>query len=106
MPSFSRRHTSRVDVAEGVSVCWRSNRRDDISRVRNLSVGGLFIATATPPRVGATAKIDFLVQEGQIRADATVCHAQLAHGMGLKFTAVPEEDRARLGLLIMRLRRT
>src|SRR5215472_17733144 len=103
-PSFSRRHTSRVNAPGVVAVCWRSNDRDNLSRVRNLSVGGLFIETATPRPVGATAKIDFLVQEGQIRADATVRHVEPAHGMGLKFTAVPQEDRARLGTLITRLR--
>jgi len=54
--------------------------------------------------VGATAKVDFLVEEGQIRGDAIVCHVKRAAGMGLKFTAVPEEDRQRLGMLITRLR--
>ena len=103
-PSFSRRRTSRVEAVSGVAVCWRSNGRDDLSRVRNLSVGGLFIETATPRPVGATTKIDFLVQEGQIRADAVVRHLKPATGMGLKFTAVPEADRTRLGMLITRLR--
>jgi len=103
-PSFSRRHTSRVNAPGVVAVCWRSNDRDNLSRVRNLSVGGLFIETATPRPVGATAKIDFLVQEGQIRADAIVRHVEPRDGMGLKFTAVPEADRAHLGMLITRLR--
>ena len=57
-----------------------------------------------PRPVGATAKIDFLVQEGQIRADAIVRHVEPRDGMGLKFTAVPEADRAHLGMLITRLR--
>jgi PilZ domain-containing protein len=103
-PSFSRRRTSRVDAGEGVSVCWRSNSRDDVSSVRNLSAGGLFINTPTPRPVGATAKVDFLVQEGRIRVDATVRHVKPASGMGLQFTAVPEADRPRLGMLITRLR--
>jgi hypothetical protein len=44
------------------------------------------------------------VQEGQIRAYAVVCHVEAAGGLGLKFTAMPEADRPRLGLLITRLR--
>jgi PilZ domain-containing protein len=88
-----------------VAVCWRSQGRDDLSAVRNLSVGGLFIETATPRPVGTTTKIDFLVQEGQIRADATVRHLKPATGMGLQFTVLPDADRARLGMLITRLRR-
>lgn len=103
-PSFSRRRTSRVDAAQGVSVYWRSNGRDDVSPVRDLSFGGLFIKTHTPRPVGAAAKIEFLVQEGQIRADAVVCHIQPANGLGLKFTAIPERDRSRLATLITRLR--
>ncbi len=103
-PSFSRRRTSRVDTAERVSVYWRCNGRDDVSSVRDLSFGGLFIETQTPKPVGAAAKIDFLVQEGQIRADAVVRHAEPASGLGLKFTAMPEGDRSRLGMLITRLR--
>jgi hypothetical protein len=55
--------------------------------------------------VGTTTKIDFLVQEGQIKADATVRHLKPATGMGLEFTAVPDADRTRLGMLITRLRR-
>lgn len=104
-PSFSRRRTSRVDTAEGVSVYWHCNGLDDVSAVRDLSFGGLFIKTQTPRPVGAVATIDFLVQEGQIRADAVVRHAEPASGLGLKFTAMPDEgDRSRLGMLITRLR--
>lgn len=102
-PSFSRRRTSRVDPVEGVSVYWRCDGRDDVSPVGDLSFGGVFIKTPTPRPVGAPAAIDFLVQEGQIRADAVVCHVEAAGGLGLKFTAMPEGDRPRLGLLITRL---
>jgi hypothetical protein len=36
--SFSRRRTSRVETPEGVWVYWGCGRRDDTSRVRNLSL--------------------------------------------------------------------
>ena len=103
-PSFSRRRTSRVDTREGVSVYWRCNGRDDISVVRDLSFGGLFIKTQTARPAGAAAKIEFLVEEGQIRADALVRHVEPAIGLGLRFTAMPEGDRSRLGMLVTRLR--
>jgi c-di-GMP-binding flagellar brake protein YcgR len=103
-PSFSRRRTSRVDTVESVSVYWRCNDRDDVSAVTDLSFGGLFIKTSTPRPVGAAATVDFLVQEGQIRAEAVVRHLEPATGLGLKFTAMPEGDRPRLGMLITRLR--
>lgn len=105
-PVFSRRLTSRVKATEDVSVYWCCNSRDDVSLVRNLSFSGLFIETHTLRPVGAAATIDFLVQEGQIRADAIVRHVAPASGLGLKFTAMPEGDRPRLGMLITRLRRS
>jgi len=106
-PCFSRRRTSRVDTfdtSERVSVYWRCNRLEDVSPVRDLSFGGLFIDTSVALPVGAAATIDFLVQEGQIRADSVVRHVEPSSGIGLKFTAIPETDRPRLGMLITRLR--
>jgi hypothetical protein len=100
----SRRFTSRVETHERVWVDWRCVGREDISRVRNLSLGGLFVETPTARSVGSTAKLEFLVQEGQIRADAVVRRAEPARGLAMKFTEVSEEDRPRLEALISRLR--
>ena len=104
---FSRRWTFRVntfDTFGGVSVYWRCNGLDDVSPVRDLSFGGLFIATSVAVPVGAVATIDFLVQEGQIRAEAVVRHVKPTGGLGLKFTAMHKTDHPRLGMLITRLR--
>lgn len=103
-PSYSRRHTSRVESPDGVWVCWRCENKDDVSRVGDLSAGGLFIATASPRPVGTKARLNFLVQEGQIRAEAVVRHIKPGNGMGLKFTAVTEQDSPRLAALLTRLR--
>ena len=103
-PSFSRRLTSRVDTMEGVSVYWRCNGREDVSRVRNLGSGGLFVETPTQQPVGAEATIGFLVEEGQITANAVVRHVRPSGGLGLKFTAISQEERLRLGMLKARLR--
>jgi PilZ domain len=89
---------------ESVSVYWRCNGRDGVAHVRDLSLGGMFIETSIPLPVGAVARIDLLVQEGQISADVVVRHIKPACGMGLNFTAMLEDDRARLWMLIRRLR--
>jgi hypothetical protein len=78
--------------------------RDDISRVRDLGLGGLFFDTRKTRAIGTTVKVDFLVQEGQIRADAVVRHRLPDRGWGLKFTAITEQDRPRLAALMRRLR--
>src|SRR5204863_393141 len=83
---------SRIETHEDVWVCWRCEGIEDVSRVCDLSVGGLFLSTATPRRLGAKAKIDFLVPEGQIRAEAVVQHQVPSGGLGLKFTAITDQD--------------
>jgi hypothetical protein len=103
-PSYSRRHTSRVEASDDVWVCWRCNGRDDVSHVRDVSAGGLFIATKVRRPLGMKAKLDFLVQEGQIRAEAIVRHIEPSHGLGLKFTTVAEQDWPHLAALLARLR--
>ena len=100
----SRRFHSRVETHEGVWVDWRCAGREDVSRVRNMSLGGLFLETHASGVVGSTAKLEFLVQEGQIRADGLVRRVEPGRGLALKFTAVGEEDRPRLEALIRRLR--
>src|SRR5437899_7766326 len=100
----SRRHYPRVEKPQGVWIYWNCKGREDTSRVRDLSTGGLFIETEEVRDLDATIRLDFLVQEGQIRAKAVVRHVKPGSGLGLKFTALTEEDGPRLTALMTRLR--
>ena len=100
----SRRSSSRIGTTGAVYVCWGSDGYDDTSQVRDLSSGGLFVLTQEYKAVGAKANLHFLVEEGQIRAEAVVRHVMPGRGLGLKFTAVREEDRRHLADLMKRLR--
>lgn len=100
----SRRFNSRIPLTPEVWVCWQCNGRDDISRVRDLSLGGLFVETPSLRAIGSPVKVDFLVEEGQIRTDAIVRHVLPGRGLGLKFTAVTEQDRPKFAALVRRLR--
>lgn len=102
--SASRRFSARVATPDGVWVYWRCNGRDETSRVGDMSAGGLFLVTTQARPVGSTAEIDFLVQEGQIRAKTVVRHVSHGRGLGLKFTAVTDADRSRLMQLMSRVR--
>ena len=105
LPPGSRRFNSRVKSNKGVWVYWECNGDRDLSRVKDLSVGGLSIETPRIKRLGATTNLHFLVQEGQIRADAVVVrHVKPGGGLGLKFKAVSEKDRPNLQALMRRLR--
>lgn len=102
----SRRFTSRVTSPGDVWVYWKCQGRDDVSLVRNMSMGGLFIETPLSPPAGTVTRLDFLVAEGQIKADAVVRHGKVGAGLGLKFTTLSEQDRPKLAALITRLRKT
>jgi hypothetical protein len=106
IPLHSRRLTSRAKIPDGLWVCWRCDGREDVSRVRNLSGGGLFITTRNPWPLDVKVKLEFLAQEGQIRAEAIVRHMKPGEGVGLKFTAVPEADCPHLAALITRVRKS
>ena len=70
-----------------------------------MSLGGLFVETAkSTASMGALVKLDFLVQEGRIGGEAVVRHVK-SGGLGLKFSAMGDEDQKRLKALITRLRK-
>src|SRR6266705_2937746 len=103
----SRRHYPRVEKPQGVRVYWNCKGREDTSRVRDLSTGGLFVETEEArdvDTVDTKVRLDFLVQEGQIRAEAVVRYVKPGSGLGLRFTALTAEDSPRLTALMTRLR--
>ena len=99
----SRRHHNRVDTPQGVHVIWRCGRTEDTSRVKDLSVGGLFIETRKVCPVDARVELHFLVQDGEIRVSATVRYVRAGSGLGLQFKTVRSEDQARFASMIKRL---
>jgi c-di-GMP-binding flagellar brake protein YcgR len=86
-------------------VFWNCKKRDGLSKVLDISVGGLCVSIETLERIAVGEKIhlNFLTPEGQIRADAIVRHLR-PERLGLKFIAISEEDRAHLTALMTRLR--
>lgn len=68
-----------------------------------MSVGGLFIETLKSCPVDATVTLHFLVEDGEITADATVRYVKTGSGLGLKFKNVRTEDQGRFATMIKRL---
>jgi len=99
----SRRLYSRVETAESVWVYWNCEGRADVSPIRDMGMGGLFLKTNKARPVGAVVNLHFLIQEGQLRADAIVRYKS-GSGLGLKFAAICQEDRPKLAALMTRLR--
>ena len=103
--SHTRRLTTRVEAGGEVWVYWQCGVRVDISRVRNVSAGGMFLELQKPLAKGVKTNLHFLVQEGAIRANAEVRYVVAGEGLGLKFTAIEKECGPKLAELLTRLRR-
>jgi hypothetical protein len=97
-----RRH-QRVATPKGVWVAWQQDKQQSVSRVRDLNVGGLFIATPTPLATGSVVSVLMSVPEGEIRGKATVRNLIPGEGMGVQFTEISTENQVRLDKLVARL---
>ena len=102
--SYFRRRISRVEAGESVYAFWSCDGRDGLSRVRDLSMRGLFIESPLEEELGAPVNLYFLANEGQIRASAEVRHVRRGRGLGLKFIAIDQKDCQRLAGLLQRVR--
>jgi hypothetical protein len=97
-----RRH-QRIATPKGVWVAWQDGKQQNVSRVRDLNLGGLFIATPTPLALGSTVTILLSVPEGEIRSRATVRNIVPGEGMGVQFTEISHKDQLRVDKLVTRL---
>lgn len=99
----SDRRYPRIQTPMGVWVAWQDGSQQSVSRVRDLNIGGLFIATPKPAALGAVITLLLTVPEGEIRSRAVVRNVVPNEGMGVQFTEMREQDAARLQSLITRL---
>ena len=99
------RRYSRVGIPKGILVAWEHSGIRKVSKVSVLALGGLFISTPDPPPNGDTIKLIFDVPGGDVRARALVRDSQPRRGMGVEFTAMRHEARARLNHLMKVLTR-
>src|SRR6202166_1268816 len=99
------RRYSRVGLPKGMLVVWEHSGIRKVSRVSVLALGGLFISTPAPPPNGDTINLTFEVPGGEVRARALVRDSQPYKGMGVEFTVMGQEARARLRQLMKVLTR-
>jgi putative transposase len=58
-PCGTRRH-QRISLPQGMSVTWYGSGQQQVSRVKTLSMGGLFLCGSNTLRVGTGLTLDFL----------------------------------------------
>jgi hypothetical protein len=98
----ARRYT-RIGLPKGITVAWQAGGARIVSRIGTLGLGGVFIYTKQPAAVGEVLKLVFDVPGGEVRARAVVRSMVINKGMGIEFTAMQPEARARLTQLLSRL---
>jgi hypothetical protein len=99
------RKAARVVVSKGVWVAWRAGGPRHVSRLRDLSTGGVFISTTVSVPIGAAVEMLFALPEGEARIHGIVRYADGKSGVGVEFTRMGEVDRARFQELLRRLNR-
>ena len=98
-----KRRFPRVTLPRGMSIAWQAKERHDISRVKSISLGGLFIEAPEPAWIGDMIQVQFDLPEGAIHAKAVVRRSIKGEGMGVEFTELPAGARAALHKLLDKL---
>jgi hypothetical protein len=103
-PRETRRH-ERISLPQGMSVTWNGGGQQQVSRVKTLSMGGLFLCGSITMRVGSDLTLVFEVPGGMILAEAVVRNVVPGEGMGVEFTKMNPQSRVLLEQLLTRLLR-
>ncbi len=104
LPPQKRRYP-RISLPKGMWVARHGGDLQLFSRVRTLSMGGLFISVPNPPPVGTKLRLTFEVPGGNVQAEATVRNIVPGEGMGVEFVRLGLKDRVLLEKLLKRLLR-
>lgn len=102
--AVSRRYR-RISLPKGMFVAWYGGGEQKVSRVKTISMGGLFVAEPNAPGVGTTLRLSFEVPDGNVHVEAVVRHVIPGEGMGVQFTKLNTRDRVLLEILLRRLLR-
>ena len=98
------RRSARIPVSAGVWVAWHESKGSrTVSRVRDVSAGGVFIVTTAKVAIGAKLQLLFALPEGETRVQAVVRNVDSQTGIGVEFTGMGTGDRARLQEMLRRL---
>jgi PilZ domain len=101
--SREKRRSPRVELPKGVWVAWQGSGQRFVSRVSDLSKGGVFIPTADLPPVGTVVRLTFELPDGEVYAPAVVRHTVVGRGMGVEFAAAEDGDLVRILQLLTEL---
>jgi hypothetical protein len=103
MTTNDLRRYPRLSCPKGTILAWQTGNTRLVSSIDNLGLGGLYIRTPEPPPAGTFIQLLIDVPTGEVRARAVVQRSTPKEGMGVKFVAMQQEDRARVAQWLTRL---
>lgn len=100
-----RRRSGRTGVSKGIWVSWHTDGSRNVSRVRDLGAGGVFVCTTTSVAIGTPMQMLFALPEGELRLQGIVRHVVAGEGLGVEFARIAAADAERLQELLRRIAR-
>jgi hypothetical protein len=98
----TRRH-QRISLPKGMFVSWYGGGDQQVSRVKTLGMGGVFLSVSRVRPAGTSLRLVFEVPGGIVQAEGVVRSVSPGEGMGVEFTKMNPQDRVLLGRLLRRL---
>ena len=92
-------------MSQGVWVAWQADGPRHVSRVRDLSAGGVFIQTTAAVSIGTEVELLFALPEGEARVDGIVRYADGKSGLVWNSPAWAAATAPALQELLRRLNR-
>jgi hypothetical protein len=86
-----------------MSVAWYGSGDQQVSRVKTLGMGGVFLSGSRVKPIGTSLRLVFQVPGGIVQAEAIVRSVSPGEGMGVEFTEMNPQDRVLLERLLKRL---
>jgi hypothetical protein len=100
--SVTRRH-QRISLPNGMLVAWHGGGDQQVSRVKTLGMGGVFLSGSRVRPVGTSLTLVFQIPGGIIQTEGIVRNVSPEEGMGVEFIKMNPQDRVLLEQLLKRL---
>jgi hypothetical protein len=97
------RRSQRISLPNGMFVAWHGGGDQQVSRVKTLGAGGMFVSGSHVRPVGTILRLVFEVPGGFVQAEGVVRSISPGEGMGVEFTEINSQDRVLLERLLKRL---
>ncbi len=91
-----KRRYPRTKAPRSVVVPWKTAEYREVSHVGAMTMGGLFIQTKKPAKLGTMIQMLIVTPRGNARFRASVRSVIEGEGMGVQIISMESQDRGKL----------